>query len=455
MAKVKTSYFCQNCGHEAPKWLGRCPSCNEWNTFVEEVVTKSSKSQVTAFSKSSQHKSVPQQIHKIETRAEERIFLKDAELNRVLGSGLVPGSLILFGGEPGIGKSTLLLQMSMQERDKKILYVSGEESDHQIKMRAERIGDLNENCYLLTETSLDTIFAHAETLAPDIVIIDSIQTLHTEHIESSPGSISQIRECTAQLLRYAKQTETPVFLIGHITKEGSLAGPKVLEHMVDAVLQFEGDRNHVYRLLRSIKNRFGSTNELGIYEMLGNGLREVENPSEILISEGNEKLSGIAIAATLEGMRPMLIEVQALVSTAAYGTPQRSATGFDLRRLNMLLAVMEKRCGFKLGAKDVFLNIAGGIKVNDPAIDLAVVAAILSSNADLAIEKNICLSAEVGLSGEVRPVNRVNQRISEAEKLGFEKVIISKNNKGVKQAEFKIQIVECTRIEEVLRELFG
>ena len=322
-------------------------------------------------------------------------------------------------------------------------------------MRAERIGDLNENCYLLTETSLDTIFAHAETLAPDIVIIDSIQTLHTEHIESSPGSISQIRECTAQLLRYAKQTETPVFLIGHITKEGSLAGPKVLEHMVDAVLQFEGDRNHVYRLLRSIKNRFGSTNELGIYEMLGNGLREVENPSEILISEGNEKLSGIAIAATLEGMRPMLIEVQALVSTAAYGTPQRSATGFDLRRLNMLLAVMEKRCGFKLGAKDVFLNIAGGIKVNDPAIDLAVVAAILSSNADLAIEKNICLSAEVGLSGEVRPVNRVNQRISEAEKLGFEKVIISKNNKGVKQAEFKIQIVECTRIEEVLRELFG
>jgi DNA repair protein RadA/Sms len=455
MAKVKTSYFCQNCGHEAPKWLGRCPSCNEWNTFVEEIVTKASKGHVTAFSKSSQNKSVPQQIHKIETRAEDRIFLKDAELNRVLGSGLVPGSLILFGGEPGIGKSTLLLQMSMQERDKKILYVSGEESDHQIKMRAERIGELNENCYLLTETSLDNIFAHTESLSPDIVIIDSIQTLHTEQIESSPGSISQIRECTAQLLRFAKQTETPVFLIGHITKEGSLAGPKVLEHMVDAVLQFEGDRNHVYRLLRSIKNRFGSTNELGIYEMLGNGLREVDNPSEILISEGNDKLSGIAIAATLEGLRPMLIEVQALVSTAAYGTPQRSATGFDLRRLNMLLAVMEKRCGFKLGAKDVFLNIAGGIKVNDPAIDLAVVAAILSSNADLAIEKNICLSAEVGLSGEVRPVNRINQRISEAEKLGFEKVIISKNNKGVKQEAFSIAIVECTRIEEVLRELFG
>jgi len=455
MAKVKTSYFCQNCGYEAPKWLGRCPSCNEWNTFVEEIVTKSSNKQVTAFSKSTQYKSAPQPINKIETREEDRITLKDKELNRVLGAGLVPGSLILFGGEPGIGKSTLLLQMSMQETDKTILYVSGEESDHQIKMRAERIGDLNEKCYLLTETSLDAIFSHAESLAPDIVIIDSIQTLHTEQIESSPGSISQIRECTAQLLRYAKQTETPVFLIGHITKEGSLAGPKVLEHMVDAVLQFEGDRNHVYRLLRSIKNRFGSTNELGIYEMLGNGLREVDNPSEILISEGNDKLSGIAIAATLEGLRPMLIEIQALVSTAAYGTPQRSATGFDLRRLNMLLAVMEKRCGFKLGAKDVFLNIAGGIKVNDPAIDLAVVAAILSSNADLAIEKNICLSAEVGLSGEVRPVNRINQRISEAEKLGFEKVIISKNNKGVKQEVFTIAIVECSRIEEVLRELFG
>jgi DNA repair protein RadA/Sms len=454
MAKVKTAYICQNCGHEAAKWLGRCPSCNEWNTFVEEVITKT-KRDVTAFSKSNKRKGKPQPIHQIETKEEQRIFLKDAELNRVLGNGLVPGSLVLFGGEPGIGKSTLLLQMAMVEKNMKILYVSGEESENQVKMRAERIGSLNENCYLFTETNMEHIFTHAENLLPDIVIIDSIQTIHSEHIESSPGSISQIRECTAQLLRFAKQTDTPVFLIGHITKEGALAGPKVLEHMVDAVLQFEGDRNHVYRLLRSIKNRFGSTNELGIYEMLGSGLRQVENPSEILISESQEKLSGTAIAATIEGLRPMLIEVQALVSTAAYGTPQRSATGFDLRRLNMLLAVMEKRCGFKLGTKDVFLNIAGGIKVNDPSIDLGVVAAILSSNADLPIDKKICLSAEVGLSGELRPVNRTEQRISEAEKLGFDKIIIAKHNKGVDKTGFKIEIVEASRIEQVLRELFG
>jgi DNA repair protein RadA/Sms len=454
MAKLKTAYFCQNCGHEAPKWLGRCPSCGEWNSFVEEIVSKQ-KSEVTAFSKSSKKQSKPQPIHLIESRAQERRILKDNELNRVLGGGLVPGSLILFGGEPGIGKSTLLLQMAMQETSQKILYVSGEESEQQIKMRAERIGALNENCFLLTETNMESIFIHAEQLLPDLLIIDSIQTLHTEQIESSPGSISQIRECTAQLLRYAKQTETPAFLIGHITKEGSLAGPKVLEHMVDTVLQFEGDRNHVYRLIRSIKNRFGSTNELGIYEMQGTGLRQVDNPSEILISTSQDKLSGTSIAATLEGIRPMLIEVQALVSTAAYGTPQRSATGFDLRRLNMLLAVMEKRCGFKLGAKDVFLNIAGGIKVSDPAIDLAVVAAILSSNADLHIERSICLSAEVGLSGEIRPVNRIDQRISEAEKLGFEKIIISKHNKGIQQASHKIEIIACSRIEEVLKALFA
>lgn len=454
MAKVKTSFFCQNCGHEAVKWLGRCPSCNEWNTFVEEVVTKK-KNDVTAFSKLSKKTARPQAIHKVVDAPQERIELHDGELNRVLGGGLVPGSLVLFGGEPGIGKSTLMLQMAMQETKQKILYVSGEESDQQIKMRASRIGSLNPNCFLLTETLLESIFKYAEELEPDLVIIDSIQTIHNESIESSPGSISQIRESTAQLLRFAKQTDTPVFLIGHITKEGSLAGPKVLEHMVDTVLQFEGDRNHVYRLLRSIKNRFGSTNELGIYEMLGNGLREVENPSEILISNSTEKFSGTAIAATLEGLRPMLIEVQALVSTAVYGTPQRSATGFDLRRLNMLLAVMEKRCGFKLGAKDVFLNIAGGIKVNDPAIDLAVVASILSSNADVAIEKNICLSAEVGLSGEIRPVNRVDQRISEAEKLGFDKIIISKDNKGIQQKNFKIEIIGCSRIEEVLKEIFG
>lgn len=454
MAKVKTSFFCQNCGHEAVKWLGRCPSCNEWNTFVEEVVTKK-KNDVTAFSKLSKKTARPQAIHKVVDAPQERIELHDGELNRVLGGGLVPGSLVLFGGEPGIGKSTLMLQMAMQETKQKILYVSGEESDQQIKMRASRIGSLNPNCFLLTETLLESIFKYAEELEPDLVIIDSIQTIHSESIESSPGSISQIRESTAQLLRFAKQTDTPVFLIGHITKEGSLAGPKVLEHMVDTVLQFEGDRNHVYRLLRSIKNRFGSTNELGIYEMLGNGLREVENPSEILISNSTEKFSGTAIAATLEGLRPMLIEVQALVSSAVYGTPQRSATGFDLRRLNMLLAVMEKRCGFKLGAKDVFLNIAGGIKVNDPAIDLAVVASILSSNADVAIEKNICLSAEVGLSGEIRPVNRVDQRISEAEKLGFDKIIISKDNKGIQQKNFKIEIIGCSRIEEVLKEIFG
>jgi DNA repair protein RadA/Sms len=454
MAKVKTAHFCQNCGHESAKWLGRCPSCNEWNTFVEEVISKG-KNEVTIFSKSNKRTSKPQAIHEIKDIQQQRIQMVDLELNRVLGGGLVPGSLTLFGGEPGIGKSTLMLQMAMQETNQKILYVSGEESEQQIKMRASRIGDLNENCYLLTETQLESVFKHAEDLQPTLMVIDSIQTIHTENIESSPGSISQIRESTAQLLRFAKQTETPVFLIGHITKEGSLAGPKVLEHMVDTVLQFEGDRNHVYRLLRSIKNRFGSTNELGIYEMLGTGLRQVENPSEILISNNQDKLSGSAIAATLEGLRPMLIEVQALVSTAAYGTPQRSATGFDLRRLNMLLAVMEKRCGFKLGAKDVFLNIAGGIKVNDPAIDLAVVASILSSNADLAIEKNICLSAEVGLSGEIRPVNRVDQRISEAEKLGFDKIIISKDNKGIKQENFKIEIVGCSRIEEVLKELFS
>ena len=454
MAKLRTAHFCQNCGHESAKWLGRCPSCNEWNTFVEEVISKG-KNEVTVFSKSTKRTSKPQAIHEIVDSPQQRIQMVDHEINRVLGGGLVPGSLILFGGEPGIGKSTLMLQMAMQETDQKILYVSGEESEQQIKMRASRIGDLNENCYLLTETQLESVFKHAEDLQPTMLIIDSIQTIHTELIDSSPGSISQIRESTAQLLRYAKQTGTPVFLIGHITKEGSLAGPKVLEHMVDTVLQFEGDRNHVYRLLRSIKNRFGSTNELGIYEMLGTGLRQVENPSEILISNNQDKLSGSAIAATLEGLRPMLIEVQALVSTAAYGTPQRSATGFDLRRLNMLLAVMEKRCGFKLGAKDVFLNIAGGIKVNDPAIDLAVVASILSSNADIAIEKNICLSAEVGLSGEIRPVNRVDQRISEAEKLGFDKIIISKDNKGIKQENFKIEIVGCSRIEEVLKELFS
>jgi DNA repair protein RadA/Sms len=373
----------------------------------------------------------------------------------VLGGGIVPGSLVLFGGEPGIGKSTLLLQVAVSEKDKKILYISGEESEQQISMRADRIGKTNNDCFVLTETSMQNIFIQVEAVQPDILIIDSIQTLHSANIESSPGSVSQIKECTAEFLRYAKESGTPVFLIGHITKEGSLAGPKVLEHMVDAVLVFEGDRNHVYRLVRSIKNRFGSTNELGIYEMNSTGLRQVDNPSEILISNNEEQLSGISIASTLEGIRPILIEVQALVSTAAYGTPQRSSTGFDLRRLNMLLAVLEKRCGFKLGAKDVFLNIAGGIKVNDPGIDLAVVCAIMSSNANIPINKGVCLSAELSLSGEIRPINRMDQRILEAEKMGFDEIIISKHNKGINQKDFGIKINKVGKIEDAIRSIFG
>lgn len=453
MAKVKTAFFCQNCGYEAPKWLGKCPSCSEWNTFVEELVEKDLP-QVVAFSTSSGRSAKAQLVSEIQQGELKRIMLPDPELNRVLGNGLVPGSLILFGGEPGIGKSTLLLQLAVQA-DLKILYVSGEESEQQIKMRAERIGEHNKQVYLLTETNIQNIFKQAEEHQPQLVIIDSIQTLFSSQIESSPGSISQIRECTAQLLRYAKVSGIPVFIIGHITKEGSLAGPKVLEHMVDAVLQFEGDQHYVYRLLRGIKNRFGSTNELGIYEMQSTGLRPVENPSEILISSSDSGLSGSAIAATLEGVRPLLIEVQALVSTAAYGTPQRSSTGFDLRRLNMLLAVMEKRCGFRLGTKDVFLNIAGGIRVDDPAIDMAVVAAVLSSNADIAIPRTICCSAEIGLSGEIRPVNRIEQRIREAQKLGFEKIIVSKYNKGLDPKDFDIQIVQCSRIDELVKELFA
>jgi DNA repair protein RadA/Sms len=453
MAKTKSAFFCQNCGHEAPKWLGKCPSCNEWNTFVEEMVTKGS-SKVVAFSTSGRN-AKPHTLQEINQTSYERLLFSDNEINRVLGGGLVPGSLILFGGEPGIGKSTLILQLAVQEKGLKVLYVSGEESEQQIKMRADRIGMQNESCYILTETNIQNIFTQAEQIEPKLLVIDSIQTLYSTDIESAPGSISQVRECTAQLLRYAKETHTPVLLIGHITKEGSLAGPKVLEHMVDAVMHFEGDRNHVYRLLRTIKNRFGSTNELGIYEMLGSGLRQVSNPSEILITNTDSTLSGIAIGATLEGMRPILVEVQALVSTAAYGTPQRSSTGFDSKRLNMLLAVMEKRCGFKLGAKDVFLNIAGGIKVDDPAIDLAVVAAVLSSNTDIPINKRVSLSAEVGLSGEIRPVNRVDQRIHEAEKLGFEKIIISKFSKGIDQKNYGIELVLCGKMEEVVKALFA
>ena len=428
MSKTKSAFFCQNCGYEAPKWLGKCPSCQEWNTFVEEVIDKTPKN-ILPFSTDIKS-AKPLLIQEVIQEKEERIVIQDSELNTVLGGGIVPGSIVLLGGDPGIGKSTLLLQLAITE-NLKVLYVSGEESDKQIRMRADRLGLKNDECYLLTETNLHSILTYATEIHPDLVIIDSIQTLFTGNIESSPGSISQVRECTAQLLRYAKQTGTPVFLIGHITKDGSIAGPKVLEHMVDTVLQFEGDRNHIYRLLRAIKNRFGSTNELGIYEMYGSGLRPVENPSEILVTNNDHALSGVSIASSIEGMRPLLVEVQALVSTAAYGTPQRSSTGFDSKRLNMLLAVLEKRCGFKLGAKDVFLNIAGGIKVDDPAIDLAVAMAVLSSNADLPIPKTTTFAAEIGLSGEVRPVNRLEQRISEAQKLGYDKIILSKYNKDV------------------------
>lgn len=455
MAKVKTSFFCQKCGSESPKWVGKCSSCGEWNTYVEEVIERPSGNVAPFSSKTAQRAAKSQKLNQIVQHKEQRIVLKDKELNRVLGGGIVPGSLILFGGEPGIGKSTLLLQLAIKESGKKILYISGEESEQQISMRADRIGKENDECYVLTETSMKNIFIQIEELEPDILIIDSIQTMQSAYIESSPGSISQIRECTADFLKFAKESDTPVFLIGHITKEGSLAGPKILEHMVDTVLLFEGDRNHVYRLVRSIKNRFGSTNELGIYEMNSYGLREVENPSEILISSNEEELSGISIASTIEGARPILVEVQALVSTAAYGTPQRSSTGFDLRRLNMLLAVLEKRCGFKLGAKDVFLNIAGGIKVVDPAIDLGVVCAIMSSNANIPIPSSICLSGELSLSGEIRPVNRMEQRISEAEKMGFEQIIISKFNKGIHQKDFNIEIVQVGKIEDAIRAIFG
>jgi DNA repair protein RadA/Sms len=455
MAKVKTSFFCQNCGAQSGKWIGRCPSCNEWNTYVEEVIQRSEPTPGIAASLV-KRTAQPQLISDITSGEEQRISIQDQELNRVLGGGLVPGSLVLFGGEPGIGKSTLMLQLAIQASNLKVLYVSGEESEQQIKMRAERIQAGSANCYILTETSTQAIFKQIELLKPDLLIIDSVQTLHTSHIESSPGSVSQIRECASELLRFAKESGTPVFLIGHITKDGNLAGPKILEHMVDTVLQFEGDRNHVYRLLRSIKNRFGSTNELGIYEMLGSGLREVSNPSEVLISNRDENFSGIAISATLEGMRPILIEIQALVSSAAYGTPQRSSTGFDLRRLSMLLAVLEKRCGFRLGIKDVFLNIAGGLRVDDPAIDLGVVCAILSSNEDIPISSKICFAAEVGLSGEIRPVTRIDQRISEAEKLGFEQLFISKyNQKGLATQSYKIKIIAVSKIEEVFQWLFG
>ena len=448
MAKVKTTFFCQNCGSPFAKWQGQCTACKEWNTIAEEVIQKAEKSDWKTSSSSSKRVSKPLLINEIDVSQEARMQTSDAEFNRVLGGGIVPGSLILLGGEPGIGKSTLLLQIALKLQYK-TLYVSGEESQKQIKMRAERINPNSNNCYILTETKTQNIFKQIEALEPDIVVVDSIQTLHSDYIESSSGSISQIKECTTELIKYAKETNTPVVLIGHITKDGNIAGPKILEHMVDTVLQFEGDRNHVFRILRANKNRFGSTNEIGIYEMQGSGLREVSNPSEILISKKDEELSGNAIAATLEGMRPLMIEVQALVSTAVYGTPQRSATGFNAKRLNMLLAVLEKRAGFRLGAKDVFLNITGGITVDDPAIDLAVVAAILSSNEDEALQKDVCFAAEVGLSGEIRPVQRVEQRILEAEKLGFSTIFVSKYNKiSLKKTTIKIQMI--SKIEDLV-----
>lgn len=455
MAKIKTAFFCQNCGAQSPKWIGKCPSCNEWNTYVEEVVQKSSGSSVESRLTSS-HISKPTLIKEIDYSGETRIDTCSNELNRVLGGGMVPGSVILIGGEPGIGKSTLMLQIALHLKNIRVLYITGEESEQQIKLRADRIGIKNEDCYILTETSVENIFQHIEQVKPHMIVIDSIQTLQSSLIESSAGSVSQVRECTSELTKVAKVTAVPIFLIGHITKDGTIAGPKILEHMVDVVLQFEGDRNHGYRILRSVKNRFGSTSELGIYEMLSNGLREVTNPSEILLSQRDENLSGIAIAATIEGLRPMLIETQALVSTAAYGTPQRSSTGFDLRRLAMLLAVLEKRCGFRLAVKDVFLNIAGGIKVVDPAIDLAVICSILSSSEDIPIDAKTCFASEVGLSGEIRPVTRIEQRISEAEKLGFENIVISHyNKKATTVLKSAIKIVPVRKVEDVFKFLFA
>jgi DNA repair protein RadA/Sms len=455
MTKTSSVFYCQNCGAKSSKWIGHCPSCREWNTYVEEIVSKStSKSEQHIFQK--QHQASPIKISEIESGKEIRINTFNRELNRVLGGGLVTGSVVLVGGEPGIGKSTLMLQIALNLKNIKILYVTGEESEQQIKLRSDRISKFNQECYILAETHTQSIFQQIEQLKPGLVIIDSIQTLHTDLIDSSAGSISQIRECAAEFQKYAKITNVPVILIGHITKDGSLAGPKILEHMVDTVLQFEGERNYGYRIIRCIKNRFGSTSELGIYEMSDSGLREIANPSEILLSHRDENLSGVAIAAMVEGLRPMMIETQALVGSAAYGTPQRSTTGFDSRRLNMLLAVLEKRSGFKLGIKDVFLNIAGGLRVDDTAIDLAVISAVLSSNEDIPIDQNICFAGEVGLSGEIRSVNRIEQRISEAAKLGFNQIFISRYNlKNLDKAKHEIQLVPVTKVEEVFRKLFG
>jgi DNA repair protein RadA/Sms len=462
MAKDRIAYVCSNCGQDSPKWLGKCPNCGQWNTFKEIRISadtgtqqaKNESRQTLAGIEARRHR--PIRLNEIDSKDEPRIDMHDKELNRVLGGGLVPGSIVLLGGEPGIGKSTLTLQTVLRMPEHTVLYVSGEESEHQLKMRAERIEHPHDNCVVLCETSLENILTNIKDVNPDIVIIDSIQTISTEDIDSSAGSIAQVRECAAALLRFAKTSGTPVILIGHINKEGTLAGPKILEHIVDTVIQFEGDQHYMYRILRSIKNRFGSTSELGIYEMRQDGLREVSNPSELLITEDHDGLSGVAISSAIEGVRPFLVETQALVSSAAYGTPQRSATGFDQRRLNMLLAVLEKRVGFKLMQKDVFINIAGGLRVTDLAMDLSVIASVLSSNVDTPIESGVCLCGEVGLSGEVRPVNRIEQRIAEAEKLGFSRMIIPKYNlQGLNRERFHIELVPVRKVEEALRALFG
>lgn len=451
--KVKSVYFCQSCGAQSPKWIGKCPSCNSWNTYVEEIVTKTPTGQ-KAF-KSSANNPKPRRLDEIEFESQPRIITGNHELDRVLGGGIVPGSLMLLGGEPGIGKSTLMLQLAVSLKNIKTLYISGEESEQQIKLRAQRIGITNNECMILTEVMLENIVHQIAESKPDLLIIDSVQTLYTQFVESSAGSVSQIRECTGQLLKVAKTTGIPIFLIGHITKDGSIAGPKVLEHMVDVVLQFEGDRNHLFRILRSSKNRFGSTAEIGIYEMLNEGLKEVDNPSGALLSQHEDGLSGTSVCVTMEGIRPILLEIQALVSSAVYGTPQRSATGFDLRRLNMLLAVLEKRCGFQLSIKDVFLNLTGGIKVEDPAMDLAVITAILSSNENISIPADCCFAAEVGLTGEVRPVTRIEQRVSEAQKLGFSKIYVSRYNaKSLDQNKYTIEIIGISKVEEIYRLMF-
>jgi DNA repair protein RadA/Sms len=456
MSKIKTAFFCSNCGYESAKWIGKCPACSQWNTFTEEILDKGNvKEEKWDDYKEEKRKTKTISLNEVQTTEEKRIKSQDPELDRVLGGGIVPGSIVLVAGEPGIGKSTLFLQNGLLLNQLRVLYISGEESEQQIKMRADRLKIQNENFYLLTETSTQTIFQEIKKLKPQLVIVDSIQTLQSNLIDSSAGTVSQIRECAAEFQRFAKETNTPVFLIGHITKDGAIAGPKVLEHMVDTVLQFEGDRHYAYRILRTLKNRFGSTAELGIYEMTGDGMRVVANPSEILIAQREDQLSGSGIAATLEGMRPLLIEVQALVTQSVYGTPQRTVTGFDTRRLQLLLAVLEKRGGFQFGMKDVFVNIAGGIKVEDPSIDLAVICALLSSYEDVPLPPHVCFAGEVGLNGEIRAVNKIEQRIAEAEKLGFEKIFVSKyNKKSFNPQAYKIQVVALSRVDEVYQQLF-